>query len=92
MESDRQTRRMKARKRRAIDFCVFRSVSARRFVRLSEFLQRFFGAFRSHALMASFGVESFLEGCLAMGEEVVGRAPAGNFDISVAPLMHQVIF
>ena len=91
MESGRQMRRIKARKRRARDFCVFRCVSAKRFVRLSEFVKRFFVAFGLLALMASSGVKSFSADCLAVGEEVVERAPTGKFNIGVASRMHQVI-
>ena len=38
-------------------------------------------AFGLVALMASFGVESFLADCLAVGQEVVERVPTGKFEI-----------
>ena len=41
--------------------------------------------------MASAGGESFSADCLALGQEVAERVPAGKFDISVALRMHQVI-
>ena len=58
---------------------------------LVSFSSVFFLAFGSIALMASSGVESFLADCLAVGQEVVERVPAGKFDVSVASRMHHVI-
>ena len=66
-------------------------MSAQNFVPPSEFVKRFFIAFGAIVLMASAGGESFLADCLALGQLVAERVPAGKFDISVASRMHQVI-
>ena len=90
MESGRRMRRIKARQRLA-GGSVCLDVWARKSSLGSVSLSRFFVAFGLVALMASFGVESFLADCLAVGQEVVERVPTGKFEISVASRMHKAI-